>query len=72
MSEKFLNRDEAARYVREKGLSCAKLTLQKYATIGGGPRFQKFGSRVVYTATALDRWIAERLSDPLGSTSEAG
>lgn len=53
MSECFLNRDQAATYVRAKGLSCAKLTLQKYATVGGGPEYRKFGTRVVYTPGVL-------------------
>ena len=69
MTSTFLNRDEAALYVRAMGLPCAKLTLQKYATVGGGPEFQKFGSRVVYTSAGLDRWIAARLSAPVASTS---
>ena len=71
MSSTFLSRDEAAQYVRAMGLPCAKLTLQKYATVGGGPEFQKFGKRVVYTAAALDRWVAERLSAPAASTARA-
>ena len=67
----YLSRDEAAAYVRAKGLPCAKLTLQKYATVGGGPEYQRFGSRVVYTSASLDRWIDERLSAPIASTSQA-
>ena len=71
MTQLYLNRTAAAEYVRSKGLPCAKLTLQKYATTGGGPEFQKFGSRVVYKAERLDRWIESRLSDPAASTSRA-
>ena len=71
MSERFLNREQAAAFVREKGLPCAKLTLQKLASVGGGPEFQKFGSRVVYTPAKLDRWIESKLSEPIASTSEA-
>ena len=71
MSEKFLSRHEAACYVREKGLPCEKNTLQKFACIGGGPSFQKFGSRVVYQTVNLDRWIEEKLSAPTASTSRA-
>lgn len=70
-STPFLNREQAAEYIRAKGLPCAKLTLQKYATIGGGPKFRKFGSRVVYKPEEVDLWIDERLSAPIGSTSQA-
>ncbi len=71
MTDRFLNRDEAAAYVRSKGLPCAKLTLQKLASVGGGPEFQKFGSRVVYRPDRLDAWIERKLGDPIASTSEA-
>jgi len=71
MFDRFLNRDEAAAYVRSKGLPCAKLTLQKLASVGGGPEFQKFGSRVVYRADRLDAWIEHKLGEPISSTSQA-
>ena len=70
MTRPFLNRAEAADLVQSKGLPCSKLTLQKMATVGGGPDFQKFGNRVVYTVEALDRWIESRLSAPKSSTSQ--
>jgi hypothetical protein len=71
MSTPFLNREQAAAYVRNRGLPLTKNTLMKYATVGGGPEFQKFGCRVVYTPAKIDQWIESRLSAPVGSTSEA-
>ena len=71
MTVKYLSRDEAAEYVRARGLPCAKLTLQKYASVGGGPAFQKFGSRVVYTPAGLDDWIKRKLTKPITSTSQS-
>lgn len=71
MSTAFLSREEAAAYVRAKGLPCAKLTLQKMATVGGGPEYRKFGKRVVYTGADLDAWIDARLSGPIRSSSQA-
>jgi hypothetical protein len=71
MTKAFLNRSEAAEYVRAIGLPCSKLTLEKLASVGGGPEFQKFGNRVVYTAAALNRWVERKLSEPRASTSEA-
>jgi hypothetical protein len=70
MAKNFLNRSEAASYVREQGLPCARLTLQKFACTSGGPEFQRFGARVVYTVDGLDRWIGERLGKPIRSTHE--
>lgn len=66
---KYLQRTEAASYVSERGLPLSPKTLQKWATVGGGPVFRKFGSRVVYTPEDLDAWISTRLSSPRASTS---
>ncbi len=71
MSEPFLDRDAGAAYIRAKGLPCTKLTLQKLASVGGGPEFHKFGKAVRYRPSALDRWIEAKLSGPLSSTSQA-
>ena len=70
MSE-FLTRSEAAKHLTDRGLRIAKNTLQKMATEGGGPAYQIFGNRAVYTLTNLDRWAAEKLAAPRRSTSEA-
>ena len=66
----YLNRSDAAEYVRGKGLRCTKATLAKLACVGGGPIFQKFGRDVVHTPANLDLWIAARLSGPKTSTSD--
>lgn len=67
----YCDRECAARYIRGKGFPCTAGTLRKYACIGGGPKFRKFGRRVIYEISALDEWIESRLSKPLASTSEA-
>jgi hypothetical protein len=69
-TDRFLNRDEAAAYVRSKGLPCAKLTLQKLASVGGGPEFQKFGRFPVYRVDLLDAWIERKLGDPRAETDK--
>lgn len=66
----YLTRTEAAAYVRDHGLPCAARTLAKLATIGGGPEYQRFGARAVYTPAALDAWIASRMSRRVRTTSE--
>ena len=67
----FLTRDQAARHLTNRGLAVSKLTLQKWATVGGGPLYRKFGNRTVYTTSDLDAWAMARLRPPRRSTSEA-
>lgn len=71
MSEKFLTREETARYINEKGLPIAQRYLMKLASIGGGPEYRKFGRYCVYERDAVDKWVASRLSEPMTSTSAA-
>lgn len=59
----FFSNQEAARFL---GLS--PRTLEKYRVLGGGPRFRKFGRRVLYAAGDLQEWAARRVCD---STSDA-
>ncbi len=66
----YRNRKEASEYIKEKGLDISPKTLAKFATVGGGPKFQRFKRRVVYTTEFLDEWLEERLSPPVRSTSE--
>ena len=48
---RWMRAPEAARIL---GLSLA--TLAKLRTVGGGPRFSKFGRAVVYESAELHRW----------------
>ena len=36
-------------------------TLEKMRVVGGGPRFRKFGRRVLYAASDLESWANERV-----------
>lgn len=65
------DRKEAARHLTEKGFKTSPATLQKYATLGGGPDYQIFGNRAVYTEQSLADWIEAKLSAPRRHTSEA-
>ncbi|MGJ0394544.1 MAG: helix-turn-helix transcriptional regulator [Methylocystis sp.] len=67
--QRYLHRKEAAQYLTERGLKVSAGTLAKYATVGGGPDYQHFGNRPVYTPASLDAWIASRLSEPCCNTS---
>ncbi len=67
----YLDRNQASEYVTRQGLPLAKTTLQKFATVGGGPVYRRFGRRAVYLASDMDAWIAGKLTAPRRSTSAA-
>ena len=61
--QRYLTNDEAADYLR-----LSPRTLEKQRVIGGGPRFRKFGPRVMYAVADLNVWADSRsfeaTSDP--------
>ena len=67
----YRDRREAADYLTERGMKTSWRTLQKLATVGGGPRYRIFGNRAIYTDPDLDDWAANKMSAPRYSTSEA-
>lgn len=60
---RYLTNDEAAAFLR-----LSPRTLEKQRVIGGGPRFRKFGRRVMYAVVDLEAWADSRsfemTSDP--------
>ncbi|MCK9511589.1 MAG: helix-turn-helix domain-containing protein [Castellaniella sp.] len=60
---RYLTNSEAADYLR-----LSPRTLEKQRVLGGGPRFRKFGRRVLYAVADLDAWADGRsyamTSDP--------
>jgi len=60
---RYLTNDEAADHLR-----LSPRTLEKQRVLGGGPRFRKFGRRVMYAVADLDAWADARsfeaTSDP--------
>ena len=60
---RYLTNDEAAAFLR-----LSPRTLEKQRVIGGGPRFRKFGRRVMYAVVDLETWADARsfemTSDP--------
>lgn len=60
----FLTTDEAAVFLR-----LSPRTLEKQRVLGGGPRFRKFGARVVYARSDLRTWADSRA---YGMTSDPG
>jgi hypothetical protein len=70
MSQRYLRRAEAAQHLPQQGLPCSEKTLAKYAVIGGGPIYSKFGRYPVYTTDDLDAWAQARIGKPVRSTSD--
>lgn len=63
--------DEASTYLAIRhGLTVAMRTLDKYRSVGGGPRFQKFNRSALYHRDDLDTWALEKLGETKASTSE--
>jgi len=60
----FLTNDEAAAFLR-----LSPRTLEKQRVLGGGPRYRKFGARVLYAAVDLRVWADGRA---YGMTSDPG
>jgi hypothetical protein len=62
-SARYLTNNEAADFLR-----LSPRTLEKQRVIGGGPRFRKFGRRVMYAISDLEAWADARsfemTSDP--------
>jgi hypothetical protein len=62
-TDRYLTNDEAAAFLR-----LSPRTLEKQRVIGGGPRFRKFGRRVLYAIADLETWADSRAfemtSDP--------
>jgi hypothetical protein len=52
----YLTNDEAAVF-----LKLSPRTLEKQRVLGTGPRFRKFGRRVVYAISDLERWASQRV-----------
>lgn len=60
MSE-YLSRKQAADFLTARGTAIAKTTLGKLASIGGGPKFYRFGNRALYRREDLLAWVDQRL-----------
>jgi hypothetical protein len=67
---KRLDTRAASAFLTASGYTTAPATLNKLRCIGGGPVFEKFGRRPLYSKTALLEWVRARTTHPLRSTSD--
>jgi hypothetical protein len=65
-----LTRDQTAAALTESGFPTAAKTLATLASRGGGPPFEKYGPRAIYTWGHALEWARGRLTEPRRSTSE--
>ncbi|MEO5375483.1 MAG: hypothetical protein H7840_14630 [Alphaproteobacteria bacterium] len=66
-----LRRWEASEYLRlAHGIEVAAATLAKWASVGGGPVFEKFNRTPLYSIINLDIWARDKLGKPARNTSE--
>ena len=61
---RFIRRQEAARYLKDKYGFGASRTLAKGVVTGDTPVFYKAGRIVLYTREALDAWSARKDQRP--------
>jgi hypothetical protein len=54
-ASRYLTNTEAAQFLR-----LSPRTLEKQRVLGGGPRYRKFGRRVLYAVDDLESWANER------------
>src|SRR5262245_35337986 len=62
---------QAATFLTDRGFRIAPATLNKLRCVGGGPAFEKFGRRPLYSETSLLEWVEARTTHSLRSTSDA-
>ncbi len=65
----YISRAEAAAFLAEQGFPVTKNTLQKYATVGGGPPYSKFGNRCLYEHSKLLKWAESKVT-PCRNTND--
>jgi predicted DNA-binding transcriptional regulator AlpA len=64
--ERFLDNEQAAHY-----LKLSPRTLDRQRLTGEGPRFRKFGRRVIYAIEDLESWANERIFGRTSSSSDS-
>lgn len=68
---RLLTRQQAAEFLTANGFPTSKATLAKRACLGGGPTYQDYNGKSMYSPENLLKWAESRLSAPRQSTSDA-
>jgi len=71
LTQKLMTRKETARHIKTHfGLTMSPLTLDTYASQGGGPKYIKWGRRAYYAAADIETWVRSRISRKFASTTD--
>lgn len=68
--KRFLRPDAASDYLKGHYGFGSKKSLDKWASVGGGPEFHKMGRLRLYTPEALDEWALAKIGPAQASTSD--
>lgn len=69
-SERRRDTRQAAQFLTDLGYRTASATLNKLRCVGGGPEFELWGRRPLYTDMSLLRWAQGRTTSMRRSTSD--
>ena len=61
MKELLLRRNDAAKYLSEKGLRISAITLARMAVEGSGPPYALIRHTSYYTPKSLDDWLRKQV-----------
>ena len=61
---------QAAAFLTDNGYKTAPATLNKLRCVGGGPEFELFGRRPIYSEKSLLEWARARTTSARRSTSD--
>jgi hypothetical protein len=70
MPPEFLRSKPAGDFLKENFGFGSKKTLDKLATVGGGPEYHKAGHVRIYTPEALTKWARAKIGQPQTSTAQ--
>jgi hypothetical protein len=65
-----LNRQDAARFLSQRGLPIAATTLAKKAVEGSGPPYAVWNGRALYSVDDLLKWAEVHLGPKIRNTAE--
>ena len=61
MNELLLRRNDASKYLSEKGLRISAITLARMAVEGSGPPYALIRHTSYYTTESLDDWLQKQV-----------
>lgn len=70
MSPNYLSRQEASKYLTQRGVKVAPATLARwFSTTNDGPPVVHFGRKPLYPVEQLNDWLRTRMTAPRTSSS---